>query len=62
VLVNLNKKNIDNITFINSNNKLHNVKTAILGAGLTGITLARLLHEKEDEGTVSLHDQIRFHV
>jgi protoporphyrinogen oxidase len=28
------------------------VKTAILGGGLTGITLARLLHEKGDEVTV----------
>jgi protoporphyrinogen oxidase len=42
----------DNITFINSNNKLQDVKTVILGAGLTGITLARLLNEKGDEVTV----------
>lgn len=35
-----------------SDNELLDVKTAIIGGGITGITLARLLHEKGEEVTV----------
>ncbi|SNQ59078.1 Amine oxidase [Candidatus Methanoperedens nitroreducens] len=41
-----------NITYISNNNKLKDVRTAILGGGLTGITLARLLQKKGEEVTV----------
>jgi protoporphyrinogen oxidase len=43
---------VANITYISSDNKLKDVRTAILGGGLTGITLARLLYETGEEVAV----------
>ncbi|MCK9306934.1 MAG: NAD(P)-binding protein, partial [Methanoculleus sp.] len=34
-----------------------NVKSAVLGGGLTGITLGRLLHEQGDDVTVLERDE-----